>query len=422
MKVPLSTLLLSSLLVSCGFAANVDYRYLGRIETTNPAFLSVEKFPGQPEFLLISSFAALSSGSVSVIPDIASTIKNLSFAQAKAHVLANTFKWPNEVRPVPQDVFGSGVNAIVVPDGFLPPGKTEGNVFVITTDPKDVTVKEQVYKISAPKSGYFYHMGVWIDMDGDGRKDYLTARTNAKAGQGQLVWYQHPAQGLQQVPWAEQVITQGPDVMFEVHDNIPNYEGKLIVFAAEFFTHRLTVYEVSKGGPTAGQVLNSKIIDSTLDQAYSVKYVDINGDGKHQLLVNNHESDNTKAAIFLYDVPSDLFNANYTKRVIANGFKNAFSLFIPNMCPGFPYVVYPTKGSKAHILVAGDGDYSAHLMRPDGTGNFKREVIKNLGGTVGSLAAYDFGNDGNVEFFVPNYDKNYIEVYQFFESAATFLE
>lgn len=210
--------------------------------------------------------------------------------------------------------------------------------------------------------------------------------------------------------------------MFDVQQNIPNYEGKLIVFAAEFFTKRLTVYEVSKGKEAPGQLVNSRVIDATIDQASSVRYVDLNGDGNYQLLVNNHEFVDEKAGIFLYDVPTDIFTGNFNKRQIASGFKNAPYYLIQNMCPGWPYVIYPSKTSPAHIIVAGDGDYSAHLMRPDGNGNFKREIIKNLGGTVGSIAFYDFGNDGYLEFFVPNYDNNFIEVYQFYEQASTFLE
>jgi hypothetical protein len=139
-------------------------------------------------------------------------------------------------------------------------------------------------------------------------------------------------------------------------------------------------------------------------------------------MVNNHETDNAKAGIFLYDVPTDIFGefvGNFNKRVIANGFKNAFSLFIPNMSPGFPYAIKPTPSAGTHVLVAGDGDQSAHLMRPDGKGGFTREIIKNLGGTVGSIAVYDFNHDGYLEFFVPNYDGNYIEVYQFYDKPAT---
>ncbi len=62
-------------------------------------------------------------------------------------------------------------------------------------------------------------------------------------------------------------------------------------------------------------------------------------------------------------------------------------------------------------MIAGDGDFKAHLLRPTGAKTYERELIKELNGMVGMIAAYDFDNDGFVEFFVPNYDKNYIEVY-----------
>ena len=140
-------------------------------------------------------------------------------------------------------------------------------------------------------------------MNGDGRKDYLTARSNAKEGAGELVWYEHPEGGLLHTPWNEKVITKGPDVMFEVVQNLPGYEDSLILFASEFFNKKLTVYQIKNA-----EVVNSRIIDTSIDQAYSVKYLDINEDGKFELLVNNHEKDNAKAGIFLYESPSDLFN------------------------------------------------------------------------------------------------------------------
>lgn len=141
--------------------------------------MKVEKLPGQEEFLLISEFGALVSGKVAVMPGIKEAIANKNFSGLKTQVLYDQFKWPNSISVVPQDVFGQGVDAIVVPDGFLPPGKTEGNIYVLTTQTGDVTKKQQVYQISPSKAGYFYHRGDWVDMDGDGRKDYLTARSNA---------------------------------------------------------------------------------------------------------------------------------------------------------------------------------------------------------------------------------------------------
>ena len=138
-KKSLATLALSALMVTVGFASEIGYKYLGRIKTTNPAFISVEKFPNQPEFLLISEFGALVSGKVSVIPNIGQAVLSSNFTGLQTYELYNNFKWPNSVSTVPEDVFGQGVNAIVVPDGFLPPGKGNGNIFVLTTDIEDVS-------------------------------------------------------------------------------------------------------------------------------------------------------------------------------------------------------------------------------------------------------------------------------------------
>ena len=89
----------------------------------------------------------------------------------------------------------------------------------------------------------------------------MTARSNAQAGMGELVWYQHPVDGLLTTPWPETIITKGPDVMFDLA-NIKGHDNSLIVFASEFFNHKLTVYEINKGD---GKLLRSRIIDATID-------------------------------------------------------------------------------------------------------------------------------------------------------------
>jgi len=168
--------------------------------------------------------------------------------------------------------------------------------------------------------------------------------------------------------------------MFDLIDH-PAHPDSHLIFASEFFNKQLSLYEIDK---QTGALKNQRTIDSSIDQAYSVKYVDIDGDGEEELLVNNHESDNKKAALFLYYVPQDdLFEGQFVKHVIASGFKNAFSLTGMNMCPGFPYQVYPDSNKRSgmsHILIAGDGDHSAHLLRPTGDPEemFERELIKDF--------------------------------------------
>jgi hypothetical protein len=244
--------------------------------------------------------------------------------------------------------------------------------------------------------GYFYHMGFWIDLNGDGRKDFLTAKCNAKAGQGKLVWYEHPVGGLDTENWTEHIIATGPDVGIEA-DFLPQYPGEVVVFAAQFFDQKLGLYRVSLAD---GSLIDSRIIDSTTLSAYSVQMVDLNSDGKKELLMNNHEKDNTTNGIWAYTIPSDLMTGIFEKHTITTGFKNAFSLTVPNMSPGFPYPIWPntaTEGTeRAHILIAGDGDHTVSMATPTGSASsfeYTRAAIKNEGGTVGALAFSDL--DGN---------------------------
>jgi hypothetical protein len=92
MNQALATLLLSVLLVHSSTAADVAYKYLGRINTTNPAFLKVVKWGNQPEILVTSSFGALSSGKVNIIPNISQILNEGSFSSAKTIEVSSSFK------------------------------------------------------------------------------------------------------------------------------------------------------------------------------------------------------------------------------------------------------------------------------------------------------------------------------------------
>ena len=49
-----------------------------------------------------------------------------------------------------------------------------------------------------------------------------------------------------------------------------------------------------------GALVNTRVIDDTIDSAYSAQVIDINNDGKLDLLVTNHEGDENKASVFVY--------------------------------------------------------------------------------------------------------------------------
>jgi hypothetical protein len=175
-----------------------------------------------------------------------------------------------------------------------------------------------------------------------------------------------------------------------------------------------------------GTLVDSRVIDDeNILDAYSVTIADMNQDGQIELIVNNHETSSKTNGIWAYKQPKDIMNDEWTRETIATGFKNAFSLFVPAMSPGFPYPIWPhgkDAETRAHIFVAGDGDYKAHdFYAGDEDFVYEDNVIMDAGGTVGALEFSDLDEDGWIEMWMPNYDKSTVEVFRFHE-ASTNLE
>ena len=65
------------------------------------------------------------------------------------------------------------------------------------------------------------------------------------------------------------------------------------VFAAEFFSRRLTLHRIRKGDWRSGRmpsVVSSEVLDDTLGPAYSVVLADLEGQGRpSHVLVSSHE-------------------------------------------------------------------------------------------------------------------------------------
>lgn len=217
----------------------------------------MSKYSNSDDFLLVSSFGAMSSGQIYVVPGVKDAVVKGSVANLKP-VMLNTpkFSWPNNVKVVPEDVFGERV--IVVPDGFLVPLKSNGGIYAVRIDPQDVTKTTGTVKISAKKDGYFYHMGYWVDLNGDGRKDYITARSNAKKGQGELLWFEHPEKGLDSgTSWVEHSLGNLADVAFELV-TLPEYKEEIVVFSAHFFDEAVRMIRVST---VDGSLVATRTID-----------------------------------------------------------------------------------------------------------------------------------------------------------------
>lgn len=145
-----------------------------------------------------------------------------------------------------------------------------------------------------------------------------------------------------------------------------------------------------------------------------------------QLMVNNHEKDEKTNGLFAYTQPKNVWEDEWPKTTLASGFKNAFSIFVPGMAPGFCYAMWPKVSDEGktppNIAIAGDGDYSTWMMTRTGDLTYDRDLIKDEKGTVGALAWSDLDGDDWNELWVPNYDKGFIELFKLSEAPSVFMQ
>jgi len=317
-------------------------------------------------------------------------------------------QWPNILNRLPAE-YG---DYIVIADGFLPPGKSDGNIFLANST-------GGLFRITPEEKGACYHETDFHDFNGDGLEDILTARF-VKSGpffapkfNGDLLWYENP--GVSQITseWKQHIITQGPDVIFK---KIP-YEKGFAIFTTEFFDQRLTVQFVS----AQGVLIDSRVIDDSVGKPFAVSYEDLDGDGTAELLVTNHQDetkDDIGKGIFAYEVPSDLRTGKFLRHTLAQDVSDLKAPGGGAGSPGIAEAFYPRVGMTGpkHIIAAGDGSFDVWYLVPK-AGRFQYDVsIIEFEGTTGQMLLNDFDNDGVMDVLVPDNDQWKLQLITFEQS------
>eukprot|EP00128_Syssomonas_multiformis_P016799 Colp12_sorted_trinity150504_noHs@11192 len=402
---------LLALLGSC-VGSYYKVKPLGVIDVPHAAFTYLIP-DGNTSSLYITSFDgnpfASHAGIVYQTNNIGSQIN--TFSQTKPKNIFDV-NWPNSIKPVPESVFGK--NYLAVAGGFLVPPHNTGQVHVF--DAKNPVP----IQITTDEKNFFYHEVSWIDMNQDGKLDMVAAKAQKGifgAGSGKLVWYEQPQSNPLKNKWIEHALFDGPDVYYEITDL--NKDGFPELFAAQFFgKSALTLNWVESGKLSDPSSWKHRIIDDTLGPVFDLQIVDLNGDGRPEILATNHVGKADKSGVFAYEIPDDWAKGTFKKHVLATNIptlQGGPAQASPGTATAFRG--YALEKVKPMILVAGDGAQKAFLLTPKSQDvnnwDYELEVVIDVKNTVGRIAVGDTNGDGYAEFFVPNYDGGKVYAFTF---------
>lgn len=157
--------------------------------------------------LLISCFNPLprTADSVVIVPNIQYQLTT----PITPEVVTNSITWPNGVVAADQLVPYS----YLVPSGFLVPGKSNGNLYFMSSS-------GPIALVPAESQEWFYHGAAFKDMDNDGHVDIVTGRARVPLiGKplSQMIWLKNPGNTTIQGPWKSSVLVPegGADIQFQ---------------------------------------------------------------------------------------------------------------------------------------------------------------------------------------------------------------
>lgn len=450
----------------------------GRNANPGPPFIFFERD-------LVARIPALSSLSAATFDPL----KQVQILSDIATPSAPKTVWPNEAEALPSGMLP--FNALLVPQGFISAAKP-GRLSIINLSDANKTeylVHQSTQSSGSPQdpanSPRAYHKALFIDMDGDGLKDIVTVRSGFRVGAtpyppyGELVYFKNPGKAIKStVPWQETVLWGGaiagflgPDITLAAADF--DRDGNLEIVATHFFSNasaggpptggKIVLYGAPLGGKwrdvnlVTGKVPRVKEISTDQGFPFSLQVVDLNRDGKLDVLASNHAPDNCTAQtssavpgrVYALEMPKDgkIFSSPWTTRILQDNIRPNPSLAGATgggrLAPGKAQAFFTHRNhetfNKPQIVVGGDEAGKVWVLRAqsntDAT-NWNYDVgllfdinltyganttqtpiasgpaVGRTKSTIGGIALR-YNSSGYTEMYVPVYEAQDIRLFTF---------
>ncbi|XP_072024517.1 uncharacterized protein [Amphiura filiformis] len=270
-------------------------------------------------------------------------------------------------------------------------------------------------------------------MNHDSRVDTLSSRAYLdENGEviAEMVWFEQPSVDPLNSTWIEHAMFFGPDADFNLDQLRVAGQTYDVIISTQYFAEKLVISWIEPEGTwTDPSNIQHRVLDAVVDERYfHSQLVDLNADGKRDLLVSVNSYDNGK--LVAYEIPDDFRFGKWTRHDLAHGFKpkgKSKNSGSPGACRAF----YPMEpGSlvfdgrmKPLIMLSGDDDGNVYLFENNADADpavwsytFKSFFSSN--GTVGSPAINDIDGDGYMDVFVPASTDGQIHTYTFKPSVV----
>ncbi|CAK8697342.1 unnamed protein product [Clavelina lepadiformis] len=265
----------------------------------------------------------------------------------------------------------------------------------------------------------------WIDMDLDGKKDCVTIK--GQSNRGQLIWLRQPITDSgtwQAFPISNVTVDVGGTDFKMMRVKVPRRPNKerVLFIVAGLRTATLTAYWVDDEDNDWTQVnrIQSTIIARS-ESYVSVEIVDINADGRDDILTSAAAAANRPGRLLAFELPKAGFGTGgeWRKRILNEWTTPATNY--RTITPGPAYVFWiqtreRQASKKPHILVSGADDGKAYIVSPKSWSpyqwDYSESTIFSGDKSVGIPAIHDVDGDGKAEIFIPEGRTIHVMKYQ----------